>query len=543
MEQPPPEILDEGQFLAALLEQAEYDPLSSFRCISEAQRKLLRYSSQAEVLMRSGNAGGKTACGAALAVALLRGVRELDGIRLPELPVPCIGWCLVQTYQAQVDSAQAAVLGWLGTWPHKADMLRGDIIQTLWVSTAKCVHETDKRCRTCSKLVFHSADGGGSVGGRIDFGWADEPPKYATWDEFRQRGGAERRLVRFLTATPKEKTWWWWLANRDYGFVNCDDKIVGGLVEIRCSIFDNKALSPVSLADKIASAERSQYKDAILYGDYVDLRGECPFNVSRLQEWQRRPYVVDPETLRVSIRSEQTFDDGRHLIEKVCPVQVWEQPREGFSYLAVLDPSSGVKSKAHDPAAIHVYRWSGRPMLVARYCDYLEPYGLGYLAGKLGTLYNRALIDVDVTGGYGANSITALSQQRYHNIVRDYHEASPGSLTPRLGFVITGVNRSEITTSIVRALEEDSVAIPSADVLSSLLGISVDEKDKWLATPNSARHDEDMICMGRALHLMGTLPTPRTRPAEPAEERFRRRMGWPRKRKPVRRARPLWNPA
>jgi hypothetical protein len=225
-----------------------------------------------------------------------------------------------------------------------------------------------------------------------------------------------------------------------------------------------------------------------------------------LDEWAK--WTAKPTLREYSILAERTTEAGRVSEPRLVRVQVWEPTDETDSYVLVADPSTGVRSRTHDPAGFQV--WSRRKRkLVARYNDYLEPYGLGYLIGLVAKDYNNALVDVDMTGGYGGPTITALSNLRYHNINRDYHEYRPGSSTSQLGFRITHENRAEITDAIQRALVDDSVTVPSDEVLSCLKGCTVDERGKFLAAPG--RHDEDMICMGRALHLMDTLGVPAPR--------------------------------
>jgi hypothetical protein len=294
---------------------------------------------------------------------------------------------------------------------------------------------------------------------------------------------------------------------------------VDSRIEFRSTLYDNRYL-PRAQADAIVNSwPKDGFFEARVNGDYVDTEGDCPFDVIRLKEWEKRPCVTKPRIKEVSIIAETTTDAGRIREPRIARYQVWEDSDPEDSYLLIADPSTGVRSKTHDPAGFHV--WSRRKRkLVARFDDFLEPYGLGWLIGQVAPLYNHALVDVDMTGGYGAPTITALSADlRYHNINRDYSEHRPGSQSSLLGFRINPDNRSEITTAIQRALAEDSCIVPSEEVLSCLKNCTVNEKGKYLAAPG--KHDEDMIEMGRALHLMDTLGVPPKR-ITTARERIER---------------------
>lgn len=488
----------------AFLAKRRDDPLSAFRFASEPQRVFVSYVAQGlETLLRGGNSSGKTAPGAALFVALARGIEQLAGIALPKLKLPATGWCLTQTYKQQVDSSQAAVLKYLGNHPHKIAWVAGETkgyVESIWVATDRCIHGMDEKCRTCSRLVFHCAESSSAVGGRIDFAWADEPPEEKTWREIRMRGRGDQRFIRYITATPLARSLWEWMKK---DFTACERKPANGRIEVRTSIYDNRFLSPAVLKDKIDAMKGDGFEDARINGDYVNIEGTCPFDF--VTPDGRRPIRQWLDRVRPPQRTETITVDGIQSVVSLG-VQIFEEVIPGASYVAVWDPSSGVKSSAHDPAGGLLFRRASRPALAVRFNGYVDPFSLGVLAAVVGKRYNNALTDVDMTGGYGTNTVTAMLQRRYYNLNRDYHEDRPGQTSMRYGFTITSVNRSEITTAIVRALIEDSIDYPSAEGIDSLLTVEVNKVDKWLAA--SGFHDEEMICLGRILHLMATLPAP-----------------------------------
>lgn len=511
-------------------QQRRRDPLKLFRFKSEAQRKLVRYVRDGyETLFRAGNSSGKTSCGAAIAVSLLRGKKDLAGEPLPEVPSPCIGWCVVQTYKGQVDGAQAAVLQWLGDWPHKIVYGISEAkgwIDTLWIATDACKHGMGEKCGKCSKLVFHCAESDSNIGGRVHFVWADEPPKKEVWDECRQRSTAKHLLVRYITATPKEKQWWWWMPA---DFHDCEDKPREGYVEIRSSMMDNKALSPAVLKQKLSGASKDQRARSVIYGDYIDLKGECPFPPDKLEVWLAR--CKPPKVHDVVIEAVQR-DGGDDTVMVRCKVEVFADYDPEESYICTIDPATFLRlhpttgfvatdwtregSSARgvpDPCGMHIYA-RRKPMLAVRFSGYCGAHGLGNLAVKKCREYGNALIDTDLTGGHGEPTIRAILKTGYRN-VNSYNAmaTSPTSHTQRLGFTMTGAVRAQMISAIQQALMDDSVVVQSEAAVRSLMAVTYVITAGGNERPEASygAKDEDMICLGRFLHLTTATPLPKSR--------------------------------
>ena len=514
------------------------------------------------MLFRAGNSSGKTFAGAALAVSMLRGKKTLAGEILPDLPTPCVGWCIVQTYKGQVDGAQAAVLHWLGEWPHKAvygiSEARG-WIDTLWVATDKCKHGMDEKCGTCSKLVFHCAESTSNVGGRVHFVWADEPPPKEIWDECRQRSTAKNVLVRFITATPKEKSWWHWMPA---DFHDCLDKPRDGFVEIRSSMYDNKALTPEVLQQKLQAAAKDQRARAVIYGDYIDLKGESPFPPEKLDLWLKR--CRPPRIEEITISAERRTPDGDVLIPVRCRVEIFADYDETETYVGILDPATflrldpitglvatdwtreGSSSRGvPDPCGAHFYA-RRKPKLAVRFIGYCGAHGLGSLGAVLGKRYGNALLDTDLTGGHGDPTVRALTSARYYQLHRfDPSTTNPGGGDNSLGFKMNAGNRAEMVAAIQQALLDDALICESEDAIRSLMAVTYVTTPSGRERPEASygEKDEDMICMGRFLHLNGTTPLPKIRMVT-AEEKMTKLLGFkllhrqaPGGRRPV-----LWNP-
>lgn len=505
--------------MANALERLEADPLHNFHSTSEAQRQLFKWANEAEVLWLAGNSGGKTHGGAALGVALARGLRELDGVPIPYVGIPNVGWVLTQSYKQQVEASQKAYLKCLGKHPHAISYVVGKgkgYVETIYVKTELCEHGHGDQCGKCSRIVFHCEESASAVGGRIDWAHGDEPPKEATWREIRMRRQAGKLFVKFITATPLERERWEWMRDE---FQECTvyespfltggkDRFgepKGGKAVIRSTLYDNMALTDEDIDAFESDIASDPFADARRRGDYVDLAGKCPFDLEILQKrWMLR--VRQPKTERIQIQAEEDTEDGRHLVQVVVDLQVWEEPQADERYLCINDPSLGIKDKKHDPGGLLVVA-RRNPRVVARYNGYVGPYGLGSLAAVVAKRYNRALVDVDMSGGYGGPFLTALSAARYGNIFRDIDPDKPGQQMSRLGFRISASNRGEIVGSIQQALAEDSIVVPSREVVECLMNVTIDEKGNPSgARARRRRFDEDMILLGRALYLLSITP-------------------------------------
>lgn len=527
------------------------DPMAYFQFKGIGQEMLFLWVNQEiECYWRAGNQGGKTYGGAAMGIALARGKKELNGLPVPPIRVPSVGYVLTQTYKQQAESTQAAYLSLLGNWPHKIGYVDkvNDYVSTIWVKPDGCKSDD---FRKWSKIVFHCAQTGRSIpGGRIDWGHADEPPKMQMWRELRSRRRRNEPLYRWITATPLNRDEW---EEMEADFEGCYQEPKHNRVLIVTSIHQNEALSKDHISRQLTDWEGDPYAVARIDGGLVDLSGKNPFTSNpamahQLGKWLKER-TFKPTMKTVDILTEKDTADGRHMESLRVDYEEYFPPDPNDSYLITLDPSQGINDRYHDPCCMHVYSRRKR-RLVALYNGYLASFGLGSLAAMVGWRYNAAIVDIDMGGAYGDSCLRAMSKMGYSNfmleLVEERGNQAPGTF--RIGYKPTGPKKHAVIGEIQRAIMEDSIYIPAQSVITCLLNVTADEIGRVVAV--KGRHDEHMSNLGLALVDMGRLSLPPTkakpepafsevvnrefgRPVIPAESRIVRRpsapKGWWRK--------------
>jgi len=376
----------------------------------------------------------------------------------------------------------------VGKWPHHLEK-NGNAIEAIWVKPNRS-RSDDWHDWSC--IRFFVEDGQSLAGMRLDWAHGDEPPKEDAWRELRMRGKANRHFVRFITATPLDKTRWKWIRE---DFKGCEwPKGRDGKVELRMSVYDNKALGKEHLK-AIEHDSRGPLQQAKLLGDYVDLTGTNPFDAAGLKRWKER--CADP--LRVE---PWTTGGGAQ-----CEVEVWADAEEGEQYLAVADPSAGIWDEAgeHDPCEVCVVSRGvkRRPAVVARYNGYIPAYELGRLSRHLAERYNTALLVWERNSGYGESFYLGVGN--YGNLYIEHHQDSRKMpLSERIGWLTTATTRGTIIGALQKAVLEDGLYVPSKSAVESLEDVVLDKRGRIEAGAGS--HDEDMIVLGLACHLLETYP-------------------------------------
>jgi hypothetical protein len=398
-----------------------------------------------------------------------------------------------------VDAAIKSLKRALGHWPHEIVYVQGEkrqAVEAIFVKPIGC--ESDDLSKW-SKLVVFVDKGIPPEGARIDFAWADEPPSEAVWREIRMRGEARRQFIRFITATPLERSRWEWLQADFEGTLNTP---ANGRVELESAVFENQALSEKDIAEQVALVRGDPFADARLLGHYVDAEGGSPWGdlgFRRLNEWKTKAWRGVEREYTVLRETDGYEHPVRVTVEHFYPVE------PGEVYYITADLSRGVRDLDYDPGALHLYACI-KPRLVARFgCvshdkmrGYVSAFTIGSLAAQLSKSHNNAAFDPEMNAGFGDSCIRGFRRSGGKNVAIEHRSTVLNGTTEQLGFSTTRANRGLIVGGVQEVLETNSLEMPSKEVVSCLFGVRMDVNGKILAT--GRRKDEDMICLGRYVY-------------------------------------------
>jgi len=464
------------------------DPVKAFRFKSQAQRDFARALSRfRETALRSGNQAGKTTIGAFCFVAIARGCVELDGVQLPLLGAPNSGVVLCKGRAMAQESVIRAYLSAIGDWPHHVER-NGNNTEAIWVKPNRSKSD---EWRDWSRIRFF-VEGGQSVAGmRLDWVHADEPPDWVMWQELRMRSKANRHFVRAITFTPIDKREWKPVRDDFKGAKWPEGR--EGRVELTMSVFDNEALSPEH-KKSIEQDSRGPLQKAKLYGEYIDLTGTNPFDAAGLKKWEERCVAG----------AKHPWMTAKGV---TIEVEVWDEPQNGANSepcLVVCDPSAGIWDEAgeHDPCEMVVVGRKTRD-IKARFNGYIQANELGRLAAHYARLYGDALLVWERNSGYG--EAFYLGVGNYGNVYVEHHrDARHLPLSERLGWLTTATSRGTVIGALQKAVIEDGLRLYSMEAVTSLGDVVIDRNGRIEA--GAGCHDEDMIVLGLAAHLLETMP-------------------------------------
>lgn len=479
-----------------LAHRMKSDPLKRFKCSSQGQRDLIRFCGDAEVYAHAAVRSGKTTGGAALSIALLRGLPELDGIALPRIRRPAVGALIVPSYKQAAGSSIQTYRELIGDHPHKiAYVSTGlDYVGAIYI---KPDGAWSNLARNWSKLYVFTHDGELPEGLTLDLAHGDEPPPERMWRAIRFRKRAGYPFIRFITGTPMERfktngAGWEWLM-RDNEFKHCLGKTQRRRRRIQWGLKDNTALSDKDIKELYESAVEDPHERAKLDGEHVDATGRPPWPLQRLDQWLK--VCVDP----IQVVSIPIEDFG------TVEVEIWEHVKERAIYYSPADLSSGTVSREHDPLGFHVVR---DRKLVARCITQIPPYILGRLHAKVGKYYNEMLLDPENNSGWIKTYLQGVLDEGYNlaNVSKErFEDKEKGGWSERYGFNTNETSRKEFVGAIQRAIKQNDCTILSREVLGAIRACTLDGSDKvqW-----AEHRGEDVIISGRWLYQTRKPPEP-----------------------------------
>ena len=218
---------------------------------------------------------------------------------------------------------------------------------------------------------------------------------------------------------------------------------------------------------------------------------------------------------------------------------IWEDPKPGETYIMALDASPGhgedhstvnilktietieekVITKGDKSKKVKIKRHKVEQ--VAEYYGKVTPQMLSQIAYQYGKSYNNAYCVVDITGGYGVQSIEKLLEYGYENI--HYAEVShkpsrdrlqgyikKGQKTMADGSVITvdlipgffiGNNRASVLLEMQRAIHLEDVIVRSVRLLNELKTF-VTVPGNRVADHKRSFHDDSIMGLSIGLYVL-----------------------------------------
>ena len=228
--------------------------------------------------------------------------------------------------------------------------------------------------------------------------------------------------------------------------------------------------------------------------------GRPVFDVEALQAM----YVQPPDLGSL----DTLLEDGSRSVraprfrpEKNGPLQVWEYPTIGHSYVIGADVAEGLEHG--DFSSAHVIDTTAGKV-VAVWHAHADPDVFGERLAELGWYYNRALVGVEVNN-HGLTTNKALQRLKYPRI---YYRRTLDQRTReqrlQVGWRTDVASKPLMIDELARAMRERAVTIEDAHTIAELMTFVRDEKGKMSGSP----FDDRVISFAIAVQMLNHGYTP-----------------------------------
>jgi hypothetical protein len=195
-------------------------------------------------------------------------------------------------------------------------------------------------------------------------------------------------------------------------------------------------------------------------------------------------------------------------------LRILKPPEDGHRYVLALDPAGVItsrefeaftdKTNARDYCAMLVVDRYTRKA-VAYWHSRMDLGLVGYEAAKLGKLYHRAMITVEMTGGYGAAPLDRLREIGYSPLYTRVQLDSLGQkIGEDLGWSTTVNNRSRILEGLRDLLREDPAALAIPELAVEMDAFVEGDSGKAAAAPGE--HDDLVMAAAIAFEVCREFP-------------------------------------
>jgi hypothetical protein len=180
-------------------------------------------------------------------------------------------------------------------------------------------------------------------------------------------------------------------------------------------------------------------------------------------------------------------------------LRIWSEPDPDETYLIFSDCAAGTDEGGDYQAAYVMPR--SRMEIAAAWHGLVDRDLFADNLCRLGYLYNRALIAVEVTGGWGASVITSLKKDGYPNIYRSRPagHARRRDKKQRYGWETTQASRAEMLDALEQALREDDIVCNDRQLLAECYTFTYGTGGKPQA--QAGCHDDRVMAAAGASYL------------------------------------------
>ena len=217
--------------------------------------------------------------------------------------------------------------------------------------------------------------------------------------------------------------------------------------------------------------------------------GSNVFNVEKLDALIPRPHVRRSEWDPAS----KMLDESREGNLFIYEYPKWEVP-----YVIGADVALGV---GQDYSAAIVL--DNNYNIVANYRNNrIDPALWGELLFYLGRYYNNAFLAVE-SNSIGISTLQKLDHMSYVNLYKQTKVANVSNEEgERLGFRTTSATKPAIIGNLKNLIENESIMIPSAQIIQELKDYIATDTGKTEAAPNC--HDDSVIALAICAEVMRT---------------------------------------
>lgn len=200
-----------------------------------------------------------------------------------------------------------------------------------------------------------------------------------------------------------------------------------------------------------------------------------------------------------------TTGGGSFVERPLGRFRVWEQPRDGETYVVGADVAEGLLHGDYSYATVVNHRTG---VQVAEWHGKLDPDLLAKVLAAIGYKYHTALLAPE-RNNHGLIVVTHLQGELKYPSSRIYVEhipEPPGKPRPRYGWQTSNATRPLIIDNLVREVREGTHLIRSADVFAEMQFFKVQDNGRQEADPG--QHDDRVMGTAIAKHVRLVTRTP-----------------------------------